>query len=71
MQIDTDIPIPSKKLRASKYDWAEDMEVGHSVKFKDAYEARKVYMSLRKRYGERKWTLRTQEDGGIRIWRKL
>ena len=49
----------------------KDMEVGHSVKFKDAYEARKVYMSLRKRYGERKWTLRTQEDGGIRIWRKL
>jgi hypothetical protein len=73
MQIDTNIPIPSKRFRrASKYAWAENMEVGHSVKFEDVNEAHKVYMALRKRWeGEREWTLRSQADNSIRIWRKL
>jgi|TARA_B100000073_G_scaffold279796_1_gene240292 hypothetical protein len=73
MQIDTDIPIPSKRFRrASKYAWAEAMEVGHSVRFTDVNQAHKVYMALRKRWeGEREWILRSQEDGAIRIWRKL
>ena len=69
MQIDTDIPMPTNR---SKYDWADAMEVGHSVRFEDAYEARKAYMALRKRWeGKREWMLRTIEDGSIRIWRKL
>tara|TARA_B100001029_G_C15052445_1_gene451803 strand:+ start:913 stop:1134 length:222 start_codon:yes stop_codon:yes gene_type:complete len=73
MQIDTDIPIPSKRFRkGSKYSWAKDMEVGHSVKFKDVEEAHKVYNALRNRWkGERVWILRSLEDGAIRIWRKL
>ena len=72
MQIDTDIPIPTgRSRRASKYAWAEAMEVGHSVKFQEINEANKVYMALRKRWeGKREWMLRTIEDGSLRFWRK-
>lgn len=72
MQIDTNIPIPTgRKRRVSKYAWSEPMKVGHSVAFGDIKEATKVYLALRARFGsKRKWMLRTQEDGAIRIWRK-
>lgn len=73
MQIDTNIPLPTgRRKKPSKYAWAEPMKVGHSVAFYDMKEANRVYVALRNKFGnKRKWTLQTQEDNSIRIWRKL
>ena len=73
MQIDINIPLPTGRIKKpSKYAWADPMKVGHSVAFDDMREANRVYVALRNKFGnKRKWTLQTQEDNSIRIWRKL
>tara|TARA_R110000787_G_scaffold279830_1_gene390195 strand:+ start:610 stop:834 length:225 start_codon:yes stop_codon:yes gene_type:complete len=69
MNIEKNIPIPSRRGRKGKYAFVYKMVYGDSIVTRDEKEKQKISAHIRYSDTTCRVVVRTMEDGSIRVWK--